>query len=203
MPDIEAFWRWFAERSTSLSEDNDHGHAMEVISNALAKHLDARVVPELGPGSRGDRMLAISPNGSRELLALCERTVGQAPPIAGWEFLVGRQPKDLGRGLEVSDHRGTTTLAPLSWGYQLLEHAADVPFDIVIDAPELVARETDVVDAQDIADIVLSSLIGEQNRIRLIHGILVFGINEAKPPAAKTIPLRHLRDHLIKLGWIR
>lgn len=185
-----------------FADASDFADVLHEVQAGIAEHLDARLVPELGCPDGGASLFALSPNGSREMLAVCERAVGLAPSIKGWRFAVGRQPKDLGNGLEIEDKVGRATVRPLTWSYQLRKHPADVPFDIAVDAIELVHRRTETVDAQDIVDVVLSSLLGERDRLWLFHGILIYGINESKESGTRTIPLTHLRDQLVQLGWV-
>lgn len=193
--EIDAFWLWFSGVAARLAAD--------IEDETLGADLDARVARlgdigwEVGPGTNAACALVVSPDGVRERLSLTERIVARAPQIPGWEIHSSKPPKVWDLRFEMQCDSGRTVdVDAREWRYVLWKFP-DGTFDVVVEQRDLQG----VTDADRLraAAIVVEGTVGERIRLSILPRIE--GL-ESLPAdqAGKATPIRHLREHLARLG---
>ena len=188
---ISAFWSWFASIAGRLSENFDNP--------VLLAELDAKVSElgdiawELGPGSREENALAISPDGAAEWLPVTQRIVATAPPIPGWEFHPARPVKEWNLQFAISAAAGgELEIDARPWRYVLFRFP-DGTFDVVLEQNNLFdASEEDRFAA---SVVLLDGLLGEAKRLlrmRDIESVVTLPQDQASKANPVTVLLEHL-----------
>lgn len=163
--EILEFWGWFATIADELGND--------LSNEALHDELDARLgglgdlAWELGPGSRAENVLAISPDGNRSLMPLTQRIVAMAPELPHWQFHPARPARPESLEFSFATRSGAEIAVDArSWRY-ILYRFQDNVFDIVLEQGNLADATDD--DRYTAAVVMLDALLGEGNRLLRIR----------------------------------
>jgi hypothetical protein len=163
---IEDFWRWFVGVEAALAHESPPPALLDELTVRLQEDLG---VPgwEIAPVGDGSmrRLLALSPEGEPELLALTGAVVDAAPELPGWMFYAARPPRP---GAPLHFTMGDVDVDARTWRFVCLQ-APDPDDDetgIVVEQPGLdrvFEREGDRLAA---AVICIDGLIGEGRRLQ-------------------------------------
>lgn len=164
---INEFWTWFIKYKTYLAPEN--------ISDNLISKLDDKILSlgdfnwEIHKGDTEENMLIISPGGDVDLIPETNKVIRLAPKIENWEFRYYKPSKNWDFQLTLYEEDNVKKILDVKdWEYVLYKFR-DGTFDIIFKTRNLnsVTKDEQLL----IADIVLESIIGEENSLRLIKKI--------------------------------
>ncbi|WP_066756687.1 hypothetical protein [Crocinitomix algicola] len=177
---IADFWEWFQLNEGGFRELVSHGASEN--STEIIDQLDQFILG-FGPlkwtieeVETNKFSFTISPNNKTELLGLTSALVNSAPSLPHWTFFDSRQPTGKLRfdlyDLEIE----TQTVDAQKWKFLIEQEDADrVHLIIIIANTEHLDEETEEVAV----DILLTSLIGERNKISRIESFEIVDELEA------------------------
>jgi hypothetical protein len=191
---VADFWKWFTTVAPKLATPQP--------PEALIDELTVRVqddlgVPgwEIGPDPGGaSRMLALSPEGDPELLAVTGAIVDAAPTLAGWAFYAARPPRP---GAPLRFTMGDVDVDASGWRFVCLAapEGGEDETGIVIEQPGLERRLKREDDRLAAAVICLDGLIGEGRRLETFSE--VYAVPRMRPDeAALARPIAELQAAL-------
>lgn len=191
---VEKFWIWFEENKGFLMPDK--------ITKLLINKLNEKILElgnfnwEIREGIYKDNMLIISPGGDINLLNLTKEIIQSAPEITGWEFYHYKPSKQWDFKLSLYElFNLKKTLDVKDWEYVLYSFS-DGTFDIVLKASNLTSMSEN--EKNIIIDIVLESILGEEESLNLIKKIDIvneFGDSEGERKSS----IKHLKNHIEQL----
>ncbi len=177
---IDLFWEWF--------EANDE-HIREVLTGrsdqdkeALVNTLNNQVLNlgmftwEMGHGKSKPFYLTISPNGSRELLALSREIMKAAPYLPDWEFNHAKpaQVWDLKFRVYDEDYNEHDVDAS-KWKFTLRQFSAE-RIIIMLEAHNIAHLDSET--KRTTTEQVVTSLLGEEQTIMHVEKIEIFNTVE-------------------------
>ncbi|WP_163410242.1 hypothetical protein [Flavobacterium ajazii] len=164
---INEFWSWFTTHKTDLAPEN--------ISDNLISKLDHKILSlgdfswEIREGDTEENMLIISPGGDVDLLPETNKVIKLAPKIENWEFCYYKPSKNWDFQLTLYEESNVKKILDVKdWEYVLYKFK-DGTFDIIFKTRNLNSSTKE--EQMLIADIVLESVIGEENSLRFIKKI--------------------------------
>jgi hypothetical protein len=168
---IDEFWQWFIQHSKNLE-------STEIPSTDL-KEFEARLFSihqldwEIGPGSTKSCMLAISPKGDRNLLALTREIVSAAPfaNLPNWEFLHAKPSRKWNLEFSVSVDEHPVQIDAKKWEF-IIFGFDDGAFDLVLKPSSEVASLNNET-LQLAATIIADGELGEEFRMARVNEIEV------------------------------
>lgn len=172
---IEAFWEWFIANEAQIMEIlNDDVHPKR---DALVRAMDDHILGfglftwEMGPISNTSFYLTISPNANKELLEISQSIIASAPQLPHWDFYYAKPVKEGNLILNLYDedfneHR----INALEWRF-VLTSEPNRKTNIIIEAPNM--AQLDIETRIEAGNLVISSLLGEEQRIRAVRKIEV------------------------------
>ena len=191
---ILAFWSWFQSVAEQLSENYDNP--------ALLADLDAKVSElgnlawELGPGSREENALAISPDGVAEWLPITQRIAAMAPAIPRWEFHPARPARDWNLEFSITASAGgDIDIDAREWRYVIFRFP-DGTFDLILEQNNLFSASDE--DRFTASVVLLDGLLGEARRLLWIRDVESV-VNLPHDQVAKANPINVLPEHLNSL----
>jgi hypothetical protein len=189
--EIHAFWLWFATIADSLGDNFDNASLLHALDAQLLGLGD--ITWELGPGSKTENMLAISPDGRPELLPLTKHIVSMAPDLPQWEFFPARPAKSASLEFAIIGSSGKEIdIDARPWRYVLFRFP-DQTFDLVLEQNNLTKATDD--DRYTAAVILLDGLLGEAVRLLRVRDVEpVFSLAFDQEPKAS--PISALAMHL-------
>ncbi len=102
---IRDFWAWFRARAPRLAELYE-AKRFQQLSEEMNRRLDSisEELPwEIGPGKSRTYSLTLSPEGNRQLYALIQKILREAPDLQDWEFYSSRQPRQPPRVIKLPE----------------------------------------------------------------------------------------------------
>lgn len=191
---INEFWTWFIKYKTYLAPEN--------ISDNLISKLDDKILSlgdfswEIHKGDTEENMLIISPGGDVDLIPETNKVIRLAPKIENWEFRYYKPSKNWDFQLTLYEEDNVKKILDVKdWEYVLYKFR-DGTFDIIFKTRNLnsVTKDEQLL----IADIVLESIIGEENSLRLIKKIeFVDEFNDVDKQKSNSIKV--LKQHFDEL----
>lgn len=191
---INEFWTWFIKHKTYLTPEN--------ISDNLISKLDDKILSlgdfswEIHKGDTEENMLIISPGGDVDLIPETNKVIRLAPKIENWEFRYYKPSKNWDFQLTLYEEDNVKKILDVKdWEYVLYKFR-DGTFDIIFKTRNLnsVTKDEQLL----IADIVLESIIGEENSLRLIKKIeFVDEFNDVDKQKSNSIKV--LKQHFDEL----
>ena len=155
---IAEFWRWFQTIAIDLAGNFENERLLAKIDERVSQ-LGA-VSWELGPGKAKANALIITPDGSKDWLAVTEYIVERAPSISGWEFQSARPIRDWDMQFSIEGTGGMHLgIDARPWRYVLFKYP-DNTFDIVVEQNNLHAASDD--DRYAAAFVLLDGTVGEE-----------------------------------------
>jgi hypothetical protein len=192
---ILAFWSWFRSIADELADDFENQDLLDALDGRISELGD--LAWELGPGSVAENVLAISPDGERELLPLTQRIVSLAPEIPHWELLPARPPRSPSLELSITDSAGRELqIDAHAWRYVLFRFR-DGMCDLVLEQNDL--KHVSEGDRYTVATLVLDGLLGEQMRLLRIQDVEPV-VTLPREQAKKASPITDLAAHLRSLS---
>lgn len=191
---INEFWTWFIKHKTYLTPEN--------ISDNLISKLDDKILSlgdfswEIHKGDTEENMLIISPGGDVDLIPETNKVIRLAPKIENWEFRYYKPSKNWDFQLTLYEEDNVKKILDVKdWEYVLYKFR-DGTFDIIFKTRNLSSVTKD--EQLLIADIVLESIIGEKNSLRLIKKIeFVDEFNDVDKQKSNSIKV--LKQHFDEL----
>ena len=183
--EITEFWNWFTENNSNLQSDTYDPALLKTLDEIISNW---KLNWEIGPGKTKENSLTISPKGDKDLLALTEHIINNAPNLENWEFYPTKQPKENWHLLELPNHN--ISIDAKDWKYVLLKYE-DGKIEILIKADNLIDYDKDTKEL--IADIVLTNLLGEKI---YMEKIAYFDIVEDFESKKAITEIKYLPDHL-------
>ena len=189
---IESFWEWFEAQDEKirrvLSGRSDQD------KEALVQAMDDQILRlglftwELGHGTRKDFYLTISPNGSMERLEQTREIMDYAPHLPHWEFNHAKPPQEWDLRFKLFDEDYIQREVDASkWKFTLIEHDDTDQVTIILEAANV--NHLDFETKQTAADLVVTSLLGEEQKICYVREIEM--VNQQK---ASSTPIQNLRQ---------
>lgn len=184
---MEEFWEWFANNEKLIAEIlNDDFHDGR---KSLARNMDNFILQfgmftwEMGP-VEGKYYLTISPNGNEELLEVSKELVSYAPVLSQWEFYASKPKREWDLKFRVFDDLMTGHDVDASdWEYYIERVSTASKIKVFIAAKSI--AHLDEHTKASAADLVVTSLVGEEYKIRNVDSIKVvnsFETTEAAKP---------------------
>jgi hypothetical protein len=157
----QMFWYLFSNNHNEFGENFDN-------EKALAE-LDKRIMGlgdfawEIGPGTKNNNQLVISPGGNLDLLPITKQIVSNAINIPGWVFFYARPPKEWKLIFHFQKGDGDVIeINAAKWKYVLLKYEDD-SFEIILRTYHLTnLSEEDKLIA---SEILIDGILGEEARI--------------------------------------
>lgn len=189
----EEFWNWF-EKCQNLLEE-------VTLTHPIISEIDIQVKKlgdftwEIGPGIDKPYSFTLSPGGDMDLLTISKEIISFSPSLKEWEFYHAKPQKDWDKYFDVIINDKKIRIDISEWEYVLLQYEDDT-FDIDIRPVPYFDYYDD--DKYGIVDMVLCSLIGEENRITKFVELNV--VKEFEPETERSKShLVNLPDHLKKI----
>ena len=173
---IDLFWEWFSANEEQIKETL-LGHS-DQAKETLVQTLNNQVLSlgmftwELGHGNSRPFYLTISPNGSRELLALSREIIAAAPQLPDWELNHAKpaQVWDLKFTIYDEDYNERDVDASL-WKFTLRQ-LAEKSITILVEADNI--PHLDEETKKMAVDQVVTGLLGEEQKILYVQKIEIF-----------------------------
>ena len=139
----DKLYEWFKVNLMKIFESESVQQEIDKIIDAI--HPDLQW--EVGPTKDGGTFFAFSPNCDSELVELAEELAGNAPNIAGWEFLSAK-PRKLWkkRKIEARFNDQTQTFFFDDWQYYLTGFNDGEYFDVNLVPPKSENRSKDMLE---------------------------------------------------------
>ncbi|TCC99444.1 hypothetical protein [Pedobacter hiemivivus] len=185
------FWDWFSKHCKDLGENFDNEKLLTEIDDRLTDL--GGFAWEIGPGTKADNQLVISPGGDLSLLPVTKGIVSYAKIIPGWEFHYAKPPKEWDLIFDFEKDNGDLIEIDASnWQYVLLKYE-DGKFEIIIQVHDLDGlSENDKLVA---SGILLDGILGEEVRmLRISYIDVVRKIDNQY--ASKSTDIKYLDNHL-------
>lgn len=164
----QIFWRWFISKKEEI--------ANAVPGDGILRELDERINDlgnfawELSSGKTARNALTISPGGDRSIFNEVKEIISQAPQAEDWEFYDSKQIKDWKYEFSVIIDGQKINVNVSKWEYVLLKYDTG-PLDIIVRPyPYLSILGNNM---PDVVEMVLDSLVGENERLDKIDRIHV------------------------------
>lgn len=172
---IEAFWDWFAgmENSFRLFFTNEE----LVNKDLLVEAMNNRVLDfglfswEIGPLEENRYYLAISPNGSKELLKQSRQIMSLAPEWEDWAFYPAKPARDWDFTFSLFDSFMFERLIDANdWSFAL-KRRPDQLIEIMIEADNITHLDPET-QIEAVNQVVLRT-IGEERKINRVAKVLI------------------------------
>lgn len=161
--DINMFWDWFSKNCIDLGENFDNEKVLTELDDKLMDL--GGFAWEIGPGTRCENQLVISPGGDLNLLPITKEIVSYAKIIPGWEFHYAKPPKEWDFLFDYEKDNGEViNIDASNWQYVLLRYE-DGGFEVIIQTRDLDGLSED--DKLVASEILLDGILGEE--IRMLH----------------------------------
>lgn len=202
---IKLFWDWFVANEEKIKEILDDD--IHPQRDALVREMDNHILGfglftwEMGPIEHSRSFyLTISPNSDKDLLEISKSIIALAPDFRDWTFNYAKPVKegDLLLNLydeDFNEHR----VDALEWHFVLVPQG-NKKTDIIIEAPNM--SQLDNETRLEAGSLVVSSLLGEEQRIRLVRKIDIVDIFDPAHKNSAT-PMAQLKQRFEALVEIR
>ncbi len=191
---IQNFWDWFIDNepiiieAINAGEDQDHSKLINQLDNQILNF--GAFAWEIGFGQSRDFFLTISPNNSNELLTISKSIVSSAPKLALWEFNPAKIAVDWDLNFKIYDTEFDSHKVDASDWQQVLTKNFDQTVNIVLLAKSIMHLDIDT--QMRAADMVITSLLGEELRINSIRKIKIVEQYESKKDVIRSAPIQIL-----------
>ena len=186
---IDDFWEWFSAQEGHIRQVLN-GHSQQ-DKEALVQSLDDKILRlgmftwELGHGTSRSFYLTISPNGSRELLALSQEIMDYAPHLPHWEFYPAKQPQEWDLSFKLFDEEYIEReVDASSWKFYLDGTDRD-QVSIVLEAGNI--AHLDHETRETAANLVVTSLLGEEQKILYVREIEIISTKKTRGKAIQQL----------------
>lgn len=172
---IDLFWEWFGTNEEQIKATllGDSDQAKETLVQSLNNQVLSlgMFTWELGYGTNRPFYLTISPNGSRELLALSREIIAAAPYLPDWELHHAKpaQVWDLKFRIYDEDYNERDVDAS-KWKFSLRAHNSRLVI-VVLEAANIV--HIDEETTRTATEQVVTGLLGEEQKILYVYKILL------------------------------
>jgi hypothetical protein len=159
----QLFWQWFSSHHKEFGENFDNEEMLAELNDRIVGLGD--FAWEIGPGTKNNNQLVISPGGNLDLLPVSKQIISYATTIPGWIFCYAKPPREwnLLFNFRIEDDVIIEVNAS-KWKYVLLRYE-DMGFEIIVQTRDLKNLcENDKLIA---AEILLDGILGEE--VRMIH----------------------------------
>jgi len=169
---ITNLWDWFEDHLELLEDvvaNNGHPHT-EFVIEELNKHVLSigKLKWELRNPAESHFSLLLSPNNDRDLLAITKNIMRQAPELSNWTFYSAIQPTGKLTTAVYDQEMDAQEVDATSWWAVLIETNED-RFELFIEADNLSYLDEDT--QMIAADLILTALLGEENKIKHLAGM--------------------------------
>ena len=192
---IENLWRWFVSNENQIIDSFQN----ESLANYIVENLDNLILDfgmftwEIGPGKVKPWFLTISPNGDRDLIGVSQKIIEHAPNLDDWEFNYCKPAKDWDRKFIIYDsNMNEQNIDASNWKYVMLRKE-DGMIDLILEAKNITHLDHDTV--RTVADIIVTSEIGEETKIRKILSVDIVEELKRQYNSRKT-EIQYLKRHL-------
>lgn len=194
---IADFWEWFGLNIEILKAviTTDHHPKTEGIIQGLDQHIlgMGKLKWELGNPFDGQFTFTISPNNDRELLAITKAIIAQSPNDPNWKFLHAIEASN-NYEIQVYDiDMDIQNVDAKPWRVILIP-GADNRFEMVLEIANIehLDEDTQLIAA----DLILTSLLGEENKVNYLAGLELTNEFEEED-AENCFPIQQLLFQLI------
>jgi len=175
---IHVFWNWF---QSNLKEiillANGTNRSLELDIGSHLKQIDPGLGWEIGPGRKQKYGIAVSPNGTRDLLKIVDCVVEHAPTIPDWEVVGCKPPKMWDFRIQFRNRRGQEiALDANDWKYSMISYGKGEFYDITLVAPNL--PPMDIKARGYAAYAILDSILGERTVIERVGKVKLISASE-------------------------
>lgn len=190
---IEKFWRWFIKNDELIRNAIKHGNSQN--KETLSNFFDDKVLEigtftwEISQGKTKEFSFTLSPNRSKDLLQKTKEYISIAPDLSHWEFKFAKPARLWDLHFELYDENvNLCKIDGSKWEFSII-HKENHKYEI-----EVFAKSIENLDkeTQDVAlDLVVTSLLGEHERIELINKI---HFSTSTNPDINYTPIFEIRD---------
>lgn len=191
---IQEFWKWFVlneaiiVEAINASKDQDHSELTGQLDNQILNF--GTFAWEIGFGQSKPYFLTISPNNSSKFLAISKSIMKAAPSLKSWEFNAAKIPVDWDLNFKIYDAEFDAHKVDASGWQQVLKKNLDQSINIILLAKSI--SHLDLDTQMRAADMVVTSLIGEELRINAIQEIEVVNNYESNMDEIRSAPIQIL-----------
>lgn len=183
---ITNLWDWFEDHLELLEDvvaNNGHPHT-EFVIEELNKHVLSigKLKWELRNPTQGHFSLLLSPNNDRDLLAVTKNIMGQAPELFNWTFYSALQPTGKLTTSVYDQEMDAQEIDATDW-WAVLTATNEERFELFIEADNLSHLDEDT--QMIAADLILTALLGEENKIKHLAGMELVDSFEPEQDAIK------------------
>lgn len=169
---INEFWEWFSLYQPLLEaiiEADGHPKTEEIIQS-LDQHIlgMGKIKWEIGNPHPNQYSFTLSPNNERELLEVTKSIIANEPSLNAWTFYYAAQATGKLQ-LQVYDHNMDVQDVDASSWRAFLSPEGDGRHELVLEASniEYLDEDTQMIAA----DLILTALIGEEEKINCLSGL--------------------------------
>jgi hypothetical protein len=192
--DTQMFWHWFSRHYNELGENFENDKTLAELDNRIMGLGD--FAWEIGPGTKDNNQLVISPGGNLDLLPITKQIVSSAMNIPGWVFIYAKPPKEWKLIFNFQKGNGEVIEINASkWKYVLLNYEDD-GLEIILQTFYLTnLSEEDKLIA---AEILLDGILGEE--ARMLHITYIDIVEEVDFEYLSEVnDITYLHNHFEKL----
>jgi hypothetical protein len=169
---IADFWEWFDLNQAlveAVIEANGHPKTEELIQ-LLDQHIlgMGKIKWEIGNPSQNEFSFTLSPNNDRELLEVTKSIIAEAPAVSTWTFNYAAQATGALQ-LQVYDHNMDVQDVDASSWRAVITPSGDGRFELILEAANIAYLDDDT--QMIAADLMLTALLGEEEKINCLAGL--------------------------------
>ncbi|MDG1914350.1 MAG: hypothetical protein P8I55_07140 [Crocinitomix sp.] len=169
---ITDFWEWFDLNQALIEaviEANGHPKTEELIQS-LDQHIlgMGKIKWEIGNPSPNQFTFMLSPNNERELLEVTKSIIAGAPTLNTWTFYYAAQATGVFQ-LQVYDHNMDVQDVDASSWRAIIVPSGDGRFELILEAANIAYLDDDT--QMIAADLILTALLGEEEKINCLAGL--------------------------------
>jgi len=163
---IVSFWNWFEDNKENLKPDEINRELINILNDKILDFGDLSW--EIREGTQKENMFIISPGGNFKLLSKSRQIISMSPVLLDWEFYHYKPAKNWDYKLSIYEDSEIKIIDVSLWEYVLYKFK-DNTFDIILKAKNIKSLSDD--EKYTLADIVLESILGEEESLTLIKNI--------------------------------
>lgn len=169
---IDDFWDWFENNQPLLEaviESNGHPKTADIIQS-LDQHIlgMGKIKWEIGNPQPNQFSFTLSPNNERDILKVTKSIIASAPYGNGWVFYYAAQATGALQ-LQVYDHNmDVQNIDANSWRAVLID-AGSGKNELILEAANIAYLDEDT--QMIAADLILTALLGEEEKINCLAGL--------------------------------
>ena len=193
---IESFWQWFVQNDIRIKNSIVQELAEE--RSYIIEQLDNHILGfgmlkwDLGLDDSQNWFFTLSPNGDKDLLAITERIIENAPHFLSWTFHASKQATFSSEKVSLYDNdMEPLEIDPSKWHY-IAFIESDGKIELILEAKNVKNIDEEIIELA--ANLFVINEIGEKMRILNVSTISVVSEFTSEDEDSK-YPILELRNH--------